>query len=238
MPYRRLPNTDAARRKALSIAYQKGKELTPFELSFSQHTFQRIQSFLPSYENALNASKSAYNSQVDRSTNYQNYYKKAKMYISHFIQVFSLAVQRGDIPKEQAAYFGFQDGEVKVPKLHSESDLIKWGEKLIHGEEQRRNKGLSAMTNPTIAVVKVRYEQFLEALKFQKTLQKNYHRALERVDELRKEADDIILAVWNEVEKSFEALEPDEKRKQAEKYGLIYIFRRSELKKEDSEVEN
>ena len=233
MPYRRLPNTDAARRRALKIAYKKGKEMTPFQLPFSQQTLQRIQSFLPSFERALDQAKSAYSNQVNRSNEYQTYFKKAKMYISHFIQVFSLGIQRGEIPNEQIAYFGFHGSLVKVPELHSEADIIKWGEKLIHGEQQRRNKGLSPMTNPTIAVVKVRYEQFLEALKFQKTLQKNYHRTLEMVNNMRKEADDIILSIWNEVEKAFDDLPPSEKRKNSEEFGLIYIFRKGEMKEQD-----
>ena len=231
MPYRRLPNTDAARLRALRKAHFKGKELTPFELPFSQHTLNLLQSFLPSFETAIDQSKSALKSQVNRSNDYNRYYKKAKMYISHFIQVFGMAIQRGDIPEEQKEYFGFAGKEVKVPKLHSESDIIKWGERLIHGETNRRNSGLSPITNPTIAVVNVRYEQFLEALKHQKILQKNYHRSLEHVDNMRTEADKIILSIWDEVEKTFENLEPEEKRKNAEAFGLIYVFRRKELQK-------
>ena len=43
MPYRRLPNTDVARLRALRIAFEKGKELPPFQLAFSQTTLQKIQ---------------------------------------------------------------------------------------------------------------------------------------------------------------------------------------------------
>ena len=234
MPYRRLPNTDAARLRALRTAHLKGRELTPFELPFSQHTLNRLQSFLPSFEDAIDQSKSALKSQVSRSNEYNRYFKKAKMYLSHFIQVVGMAIQRGDLPENQKEYFGFAGKEIKVPKLHSESDIIKWGERLIHGESNRRNKGLSPITNPTIAVVNVRYEQFLESLKHQRMLQKNYQRTLEKVESLRREADEIILAVWDEVEKTFSESEPEEKRKKAKNFGVVYIFRKKELQKNET----
>ena len=50
MPYRRLPNTDNSRLKALTSAKNKGKNLTPMDLAFKQGTFQRVRSFLPKWE--------------------------------------------------------------------------------------------------------------------------------------------------------------------------------------------
>lgn len=229
MPYRRLPNTDAARVKALTKAYEKAKALPPFQLAFSQSSYQRIQSFLPSFETALYESRIAYKNQTDRSAEYNRNLKKAKLYISHFIQVFNMAIQRGEIKDEEREFFGLSSDITRIPKLHSESEVIKWGEKLIHGEEVRKSKGSTAVTNPTIAVVKVRYEQFLELMKHQKVLQRNYKRALERVDGFRAEADAIIQQTWNEVEEKFNNLPPDEKRREAMKYGVVYVFRKSEL---------
>jgi predicted deacetylase len=67
---------------------------------------------------------------------------------------------------------------------------------------------------------------------FQKTLQKkNYQRSLEYLANTRKEADDIILHVWNEVEKTFSKLPEEERRIQAEKYGISYVYRKNELQK-------
>ena len=230
MPYRRLPNTDAARRKAMTTAFEKGRELPPFKLSFSQSTFQRVQSFLPSYEKAMYETKQAYLNQVKRNKEYLRVLKKAKLYISHFIQVVNMAIMRGDLPENERSYFGMHEDMTKLPVLNAESDIIKWGEKLIHGENLRKAKALSPITNPTIAVVRVRYEQFLDAYKFQKTLQKNYQRSQEHLAGMRKEADDIIVNVWNEVEESFKALPDSERRKKAEEYGVVYVFRRNETR--------
>ncbi|MBN1598188.1 MAG: hypothetical protein JW894_07830 [Bacteroidales bacterium] len=231
MPYRRLPNTDAARLKALRKAFEKGKEIPPFKLAFSQHTFQRVQSFLPSYEKAMYETKQAYSNQVQRNKDYQKTLKKAKLYISHFIQVINMSIARGDLPNNERALFGMKEEMNKLPLLSSESEVIKWGEKLIHGEILRKSKGLSPITNPTIALVMVQYEQFLDSYKFQKTLQKNYQRAQEHIAGLRKEADDIILNVWNEVEAKFSSFSEEVKRQKAEEYGVAYVFRKNELKK-------
>ena len=98
MPYRRLPNTDSARLKALHIAFRKGKDLPPFKLAFSQGSFTRLQSLLPGYEHALSENKVAYNLQTEKIKDYHKHLRKAKLYISHFIQVVNLAIIRGDLP--------------------------------------------------------------------------------------------------------------------------------------------
>ncbi len=36
MPYRRLPNTDSARIRAMKAALSKGKNMHPFNLAYSQ----------------------------------------------------------------------------------------------------------------------------------------------------------------------------------------------------------
>jgi hypothetical protein len=231
MPYRRLPNTDAARLRALKIAFEKGKELPPFKLAFSQSTLHKILSFLPSFEKAMLESKQAYSKQIEKSKEYAAIVRKARLYISHFIQVLNMAMIRGDISSAERKFYGIQDYSTKLPSLNTESDLIKWGEKLIHGETIRSMEGRTPITNPTIAVVKVRYEKFLEAYKFQKMLQKNYQRAQEKLEEMRIQANSIIVDIWNEVENTFKQDPEQKRREKARMYGVIYVFRKSELLK-------
>lgn len=229
MPYRRLPNTDVARMRALKTAYSIGKELPPFKLAYSQSTLQIIQSFLPSFEKVLLECKQAYTKQIEKNKEYLPVLKKAKLYISHFIQVLNMAIARGDLPASEKHFFGLKENVKKLPSLNSEADVIKWGEKLILGESLRTGKGRAHITNPTIAVVKVRYEKFLDSYKFQKMLQKNHFRAQEKLEDLRKKADEIIINIWNEVEKFYKNEPEDLRREKAKKYGLVYVFRRNEL---------
>lgn len=94
----------------------------------------------------------------------------------------------------------------------------------------RMRKGQTPITNPTIAVVKVRYEQFLDAYNHQKILQQNTQRTLKELNTLRAKADEIILNIWNEVEASYSDLPDDERREKAMEYGLNYVYRKNEIK--------
>jgi hypothetical protein len=229
MPYRRLPNTDTARIKALQKAYQKGKELPPFKLAFSQSTLQKVMSFLPRFEKTMIQQKAAMNIQKERNTDHLVQIKKVKMYLSHFIQVVNMAIQRGEQPVSILGYYELTEFGCKVPPLNTDDEICIVGRNLIEGETARVRKGLPPITNPTIAVVKVWYEKFLDACIDQKNLQTVTSRAQKEVAVLRPEADEIILTIWNEVENSFRDLPDDLKREKACEYGLVYVYRKTEI---------
>jgi hypothetical protein len=230
MPYRRLPNTDVARLRALKIAYVKGKELPPFKLAYTQATFTKVQAFLPQFEHALLVHKSAFNNQVSKSREYVNSLKKAKLYISHFIQVINMAITRGDMPANVRTYYHLEEFDNKVPALNTEADIIKWGETIIKGEAERTRRGMAPVTNPTIALVKVRFEDFKDSYNFQKTLQKNNNRTLQELAKLRDDADNLVAKVWDEVEDNYKELPDELRREKSKEYGLIYVFRKNEIR--------
>lgn len=229
MPYRRLPNTDSSRLKAIKIAFKKGKELTPMDLAYKQGTFQRVQSFLPKWEKVITEHKMTYEIQIKNNKEFLKKFKKAKLYISHFIQVINMAIVRGELQPSVRNFYGLDEDYTRLPVLNTESDVLDWGKKIIDGETARKIQGLTPITNPTIALVKVYYDTFVEAHKFQKMLQKNHGRALSSLAELRAEVDDIILNVWNEVEDYYKDLPEDIKRENAQDYGVVYVYRKNEI---------
>lgn len=229
MPYRRLPNTDSARLKALHTTLEIGKEIPPFKLAFSQKTLQAIQSFLPSIEHAISIQKQSFSNQVEKNRDYHSHLKKAKLYISHFIQVMNMAIQRGDLPASTRAYYGIEENEKNLPPLNTEKELIEWGDRIINGELMRVRKGKTAITNPTAAVVRVRYEKFLDTYQYQKTLQKRSLEHQEKLTLLRARADQIIQQSWNEIEEHFKELPDELRREESRKYGIVYVYRKSEL---------
>jgi len=229
MPYRRLPNTDKSRLRALKTAHEQGKEIPPFNLAFSQETLQHLSTFLPKYEKALSEYHNTYKTQTSNQKQYQNKLKKARLYISHFIQVVNMSIIRGEMQPQTRLYYGLKENDKRLPSLTSEKDLVEWGKKIIEGEQQRKSKGLPPVTNPTIAVVKVNYDNFVDAYQFQKQLQENHHRAAEKINALRKEADEVISHIWDEVEASFSKESEETKRARAKEYGVVYVFRKNEL---------
>ncbi|NJK95276.1 MAG: hypothetical protein HC905_10495 [Bacteroidales bacterium] len=123
-----------------------------------------------------------------------------------------------------------EENDSRVPALNTEQEVIKWGEVLIKGEAERIRKGMAPVTNPTIAIVKVRYENFLESFNYQKTLQKTNTRTLGDLSKLRKEADELITRIWNEVENTFNDFPDDLKRERSKEYGLVYVYRKNEIR--------
>jgi len=229
MPYRRLPNTDAARIRAMRIALEKGRDVPPIKMAYSPKMIVSLQRFLPQFENMISLQRQSYASQNSKSKEYVEIVRKARVYLTHFIRVMNMAIYRGDLPVETRAFYGLATNESTIPSLNTENELISWGKRIIEGEEYRIRKGGSPITNPTIAVVKVRYNNFLDAWNFQKTLAKRTLDYTEKNCQMRKEADELIASIWNEIENTHSNL-PEEKRlTESETYGIVYFYRKNEL---------
>lgn len=228
MPYRRLPNTDQARLRALKAALNKGAQMNPFELAYSQKLYLELQGFLPQYEQAINQ----YNFSKERQAKYgkllADQFKVSRLYVSHFIQVLNLCIVRGEIKAEVRPSYGLDIDEKAVPDLGTEQNLLQVGEKVIQGEEKRTMMGGTRIYNPSIAMVKVKYEKFREYFNNHKNLLVTTQKMHDRVIELRTRTDEMIVQIWNEIEAKFEALSGDEKREKAAAYGIVYLLRKHE----------
>ena len=228
MPYRRLPNTDQARLRALKAAINKGAQTNPFELAYSQKLFLELQNYLPQYEQAIDQ----YNFSKERQVKYgkllADQFKVTRLYVSHFVQVLNLCIVRGEIKPDVRPSYGLDIDEKAVPDLGTEQSLMQVGVKVIQGEEQRGMMGGTRIYNPSIAMVKVKYEKFREYFNNHKNLLVTTQKMHDRVIELRTRADELIVRVWNEIETKFEVLSGDEKREKATAYGIVYLLRKHE----------
>ncbi|MBP5611656.1 MAG: hypothetical protein J6X20_02860 [Bacteroidales bacterium] len=228
MPYRRLPNTDAARLRALKNAFTKGTDLSPIRLAFSQETLYELRLLLPKFESAVVSYKKNVSLANDRQHNFPALMHKTRLYISHFIQVINMCIARGEMPDSVRAYFGLESYGTKIPRLQTGEDLIKWGEIIIKGENERIRSGMHPITNPTAAMVKVKYEQFVSAY-YSKNLSRQSHTRMQSdIVALREEVDALILKLWNEIEAFFGDMSDDVMRQHAAEYGVSYVFRKEE----------
>ncbi len=238
MPYRRLPNTDTARLRAMKIAINKGASLTPENKPFSKSSNYNLTTIIPKFENAVKHQKEALKAQASKSGDYALKYKKARNYVSHFLQVMNLAIIRGDLKKNARKFYGLDENVKKIPLIKTEQDLVKWGDIVQEGETKRIMQGGNPMTNPTIGIVRVHYEKFIVAHRHQKQLQENYARFTAEVASLRKEVDEAIFNLWNEIEAFFSNLDDIEKRNICREFGLVYFFRRNEQIDERENVDD
>ena len=201
MPYRRLPNTDQARIRALKAVVVKGDIYNVYDLAVSLKTLTDARNFLMKFEAAQAYYAECFERQSKAGRKHQSNVKIARLYISHFIQVLNLAA------------------------------LAEWGRKIVDGENRRTSQGGIPIYNPTIAKVRVHYDIFMESYEKQKNLQALTARSLEMLASMRAEADALILNIWNQVEQKYAGITPNEKRLDlCRAYGLIYYYRTGEKK--------
>lgn len=235
MPYRRLPNTDAARVRALQAAIDKASSLSINESAIPYDLLLKAKFYLPSLRSGIKQCRSSYSQSVEKGANFMQLQKKAKMYISHFIQVLNMAIAREEMKPSVRECYGLVGK--KLPNLETTESIIEWGKKIIDGETKRTSAGGSSMTNPRISMVKIEYEKFVTASRYNAFRLTNDQRIAEYIENIRKKGDAIILEIWNEVEAHFQNLEPEERRAACSEYGISYVFRKSELQPETSEQE-
>jgi len=235
MPYRRLPNTDVARLRAIEAGLDIGKRTAYTKLAFSQQMLENLQVFYPHFLGAIRQLNASKQNQFDRSKEYGEIFRKAKLYLSHFLQVVNFAILRGEMKPEVIEFYGLTVNSKATPPLNLEAHVLSWGERIIDGEQKRVMKGGSPIYSPSIALVKVHFEEFKEAYRQQKILQNITNKASVRVADLRLQADEMIQQMWNEVESSLAYLDDEERREKASEYGIVYVYRASELKKMEGE---
>ena len=228
MPYRRLPNTDQARLRALKSALDKGQVNYPYDLAYSQQLYHDIQGMLPQFEQAV----SQYNFSKERQAKYgkllADQFKEARIYVSHFIQVLNFCIIRNEIKPEVRESFGLDVEDKAVPDLGTEQQLIHWGEKVIRGEEKRMMAGGSRIYNPSIAMVKIKFEKFLEYYNNHKNLQNTTQKMHEKVANMRDRIDNLIVNIWNGIEENYDNLSGEKKRSACADYGVVYMYRKDE----------
>lgn len=233
MPYRRLPNTDQARIRALKSAVGKGDVYNVNELAISLNTLSEARNFLSKFEIAHNYYAQCYDNQVKESPKHQSNVKTARLYISHFIQVLNLSVLRSEVKPIHKKLYCLPIDNYNVPDLTSEAAMVEWGKRIIEGERKRTSQGGVPIYNPTIAKVKVHYDIFVDSYERQKALQVLTNRSLEGLATMRTRADELILDIWNQVEEKFRNIYPNELRlDKCRDYGVIYYYRTGEKRPE------
>ena len=231
MPYRRLPNTDKARVRAIKTALKRVEEtksesspLIPFPL------FQKGKMALDQFHRDLTRLNQAQKQQVDRSKELAKRLEKAKLYIIHYLRVFNMSVERGEHKEEEREFFGLPKNLKSIPPLTNDTKTIELGKRLIDGDIERQRAGGVPIYSPSMALVKANYEAYIEARRSQNLLKETTNRNREIVDNRRREIDNIIIEFWDIIEKGSTAPNGVLDREKAKKYGVVYFFRAAEKK--------
>ena len=228
MPYRRLPTTDVARLRALHTCTHMAEISELDQLAFPAEHIHTMRNIINKLEGAKHQQNQARRHQIEFSRDYQPILAKTRLYLSHFIQVFNLAVIRDEIPESAREFYGLEEYGNRLPDLRTDTDILDWGKRMIEGENQRLKKGGVPIMSPNVARVKVWYDQFRDGYYNQLTANKTTQRADQKMIEIRREVDTLLATVWDGIEKFYSTFPDDERRKLAETYGIVYILRKGE----------
>ena len=228
MPYRRLPNTDSARIKALKTAINKCSNTDFNDVVVSMKTLHQAKSAIGKFERMCEIYQQTFETQIKANKTFQKQVRNARMYLSHFIQVLHLSVVRNEIKQSNLSLYGLEESNMLVPDLNTNEMLLEWGEKIIAGEEKRIAQRGVPIYNPTIAKVKVMYSIFKDGYNTQQIHQKATMRTQKNVDNFRAEIDAIILSLWEQVEKANVDLPSKKKIDKNKEYGIVYYYRKGE----------
>ncbi|MDD2299966.1 MAG: hypothetical protein PHQ67_03485 [Fermentimonas sp.] len=229
MPYRRLPNTDTARIKALKVAIEKADKTDFQELQISTKVLNAAKGALKHFEGLCARYRQLYEIQVKANKSFLGKVKNARMYISHFVQVLYMSILREEIKEKQLEFYGLENANQIVPDLSTNEQLMEWGQKIINGENKRVSQGGVPIYNPSIAKVSVMYSLFKEGYQTQKLHQKATQRVMDEVAEYREIVDKIIFDIWEEVEKSSSNIPVEKRIERNREYGVIYYYRKGEI---------
>lgn len=229
MPYRRLPNTDTARinalQKAIAMEQYQSSDFQPA----SFHSLNNAKVLLARFSAAVKQFRYHYDEMCKCNKQFQPLGKTARLYLSHFIQVLNMTVQRNEIKAEYKSLYGLTPNDFTLPDLSTEQALVDWGKKIIAGENERLAlRGGTPIYNPTIAKVKVHYDIFIEGRYTRDNCKMMMQRSLDKLNEYRDEVDKLILNIWNEVEAFYSNYPPDERLERCIGYGIIYYYRKNE----------
>lgn len=232
MPYRRLPNTDQARIRAIETAIATMRAQAMYRPVISPDVLVKAERALYQFKaaNAKYLANLEKQLAFSRSDTYRTRLKTARMYVSHFIMVFNMCVKRGEFKASDRTYYSMDQDQSDLPDLSSDVAVLRWCENVIRGEKARTSRGGVPIYNPTMAKVAVHYDLFNEQYQQHNTLRLLTDESLQEASDLRPQIDAIILEMWNAIEKSFADLEGEARLNACREYGVIYYYRQGERK--------
>lgn len=165
------------------------------------------------------------------SKEYRKDMRMAQMYLSHYMQVLNMCIERGELKKQCRVDIGIDINDSTVPNLRKASDIVKWGERIINAEEKRVLHGGKLIYNPTLAKVKVYWSIFSDRYFSNDKMSDSAQRYLDELALMRPEVDAFILDLWNRVEALYADLPSAKRLEKAKQFGVRYYMRTSEKKK-------
>ena len=228
MPYRRLPKTDASRLQALRALTDSNASYTVEARFLDRSMIAEARQLCERLSQALEQYQLCMRTQVRYARRIAGLQHQAMMYLSHFLQVLFLAIERGEISRDILPMYGLEPGATAVPYLKTSEAVMEWAPKVIAGEKSRVKKGGKPVLTPPIGAVVTHFDVFKGMYDSQRQYQMRTKAALADISSLRTRIDEVILCLWNQIEQHYENEPPETRYTQCRRYGIVYYYRRHE----------
>lgn len=229
MPYRRFPKTDAARLKSLTTLVDNNDIYTVEKRFLDWKGLSEARRLRDQLLTANDQYKLDYERQARASKRLAPLQRNATLFLSHFIQVLLMSVERGEVKPQLLSLYGLPEDAKAVPNITSAENLFAWGEKAQQGERERQKKGGRPIYNPSIGMVATHLDIYREAYEKQRNLMRRTEADQQTIQKIRPEVDALLQDLWNQIEAHY-ASEPMEQRiEHCRKLGVIYYYRKNEV---------
>lgn len=229
MPYRRLPNTDAARLRALKTLLDNSEIYTVRNRFIDWKTLSNARQLYDKLLTATEQYRVCFAAQRRGTNKGDKLQRNATMYVSHFLQVLMMSVERGEIKRTALPLYGMADDATTIPKLNSIEALMRCGQAAIDGEKERIKQGGRPIYNPTIGMVSTHLDIFRQSYEHQKRLQERTNETQKPLKELRPEVDRVLSKLWSLIVNHYQNLPQAEHIEACKRLGVVYYYRKGEL---------
>jgi len=229
MPKLQYPRSDIQRLETLRRAKRRAEQVDASEMVLSATTQATLNSLCDKWEKEVRERDLAVGEQSQATQQLTAASETLRLYLSHFIQVFNMGVDRGAFNAAERAAYQMPTSQNTLPALSSEADLTTWAERLISGEAKRQADGLAPLTLPSIEEVQEKYSAFKEARLARDKAQDSSNKENADVHAMRNEVEDFVREdLWYEIIGAFRKEEPGTQRRKARQWGVRYRFQKGE----------
>ncbi len=223
MPTRSLPRTDDTRSTALNTCNLKwNATANPSDRLITAAQFSTLSLRIPLWTNARDAAAVLLHNQTTATATVNTTFANAERHISHFIQVFNLAVARGIFTPSDRTYYQLDASSDVLPPLDSSANVRLWAGRIATGEAARVLAGGTPMAMPSAAQVATAFAAFNSAEVIQTSAKTAYDVGQEAVSNQRPIVDPLILDLWDTIEYNLRANDPTSLRRKAREWGVTY----------------
>lgn len=223
MPYRRLPQSNPSRDRALSTCKEKMDATPAANQPFSPALGAELIAGQPAFHTLITAVNTAKYNQTHQSEAVAPLHRVARFWVNHGYQALINACIRGQFSNTVKNLYGLALDAMGGPDMDSDSKLLQAATTYNDAESQRVVAGETPISFPDLVDINLHVDAFRTGNQTLSTLKGIYDAAQEALAAADPHADLLILRLWNAIEANFDKGDKPSMRRKAREWGLVYI---------------